>query len=771
MASASAPASLDEAQQLVAKKKHLSSLFAELLVEHFVDDRAGADASWNAAGCEAFKRLKLSRPAPKYFSRAPVREELAQIDGLAAEGGSEEGTLPSDSRSAAELLFGDFFNLCMALKPRPLELATAKDPNFSSELLDRLMGRVSQQARDRSLTAMGALLDDMLAQGSDELAGSPAKLRALLLMLAHPGLVDPSSSAFEVLKKLFRLVGQLQAQPDARDVLVQWFAPMPFAHLERSVGTVQQFLTLSLLCAQAEVGNSSLEGVMEIARAGDLAKHVRNALRLLDLYWRANERRREFRHDWRTRRRAQLARQRGERFDEEMERCLPPTSFHNDAINEWEGLLKHDLKEALERPRGQYFSSTEEERGDFGIIEFPFVLTPVSKVRMLSIESILMQREEVRHAMTWQMVLRGRMPMNPFLVLKVRRGAVIEDALQQLAQISSQQFKKQLKVVFDGEEGVDEGGVQKEFFQLLIEELYNEDFGMFEKVDETRNFWFNKNSFEANLQFELFGIVIGLAIYNQVILDIKFPMAMYTSICRPRNVDINLTLSDLLDFQPSLAQGLIALLEHEPGSSFEDVFGPLHFVVEYDCFGTKVEAELKAGGKDVPVTAENREEYVQKYCDWIFSTSVERQYGAFRRGFDKCIGDTLFRQLFRPDELELVICGSMELDFNALEQVTTYQDGYNKGSDAVRWLWETVHSLSQEEKRTFLAFCTGCDRAPVGGLGRLPFIVSRAGPDSDMLPWVHTCFNHFLLPDYSSKEKLEQRLRLAIQHSTGFGLM
>jgi len=627
---------------------------------------------------------------------------------------------PSDSRSAAELLFGDFFNLCMALKPRPLELATAKDPNFSSELLDRLMGRVSQQARDSSLTAMGALLDDMLAQGSDELAGSPAKLRALLLMLAHPGLVDPSSSAFEVLKKLFRLVGQLQAQPDARDVLVQWFAPMPFAHLERSVGTVQQFLTLSLLCAQAEVGNSSLEGVMEIARAGDLAKHVRNALRLLDLYWRANERRREFRHDWRTRRRAQLARQRGERFDEEMERCLPPTSFHNDAINEWEGLLKHDLKEALERPRGQYFSSTEEERGDFGIIEFPFVLTPVSKVRMLSIESILMQREEVRHAMTWQMVLRGRMPMNPFLVLKVRRGAVIEDALQQLAQISSQQFKKQLK---------------------------------------------------ANLQFELFGIVIGLAIYNQVILDIKFPMAMYTSICRPRNVDINLTLSDLLDFQPSLAQGLIALLEHEPGSSFEDVFGPLHFVVEYDCFGTKVEAELKAGGKDVPVTAENREEYVQKYCDWIFSTSVERQYGAFRRGFDKCIGDTLFRQLFRPDELELVICGSMELDFNALEQVTTYQDGYNKGSDAVRWLWETVHSLSQEEKRTFLAFCTGCDRAPVGGLGRLPFIVSRAGPDSDMLPWVHTCFNHFLLPDYSSKEKLEQRLRLAIQHSTGFGLM
>merc|ERR1719436_173378 len=140
--------------------------------------------------------------------------------------------------------------------------------------------------------------------------------------------------------------------------------------------------------------------------------------------------------------------------------------------------------------------------------------------------------------------------MNPWLVLKVRRTAVVQDALEQLAHYGSQQFKKPLKVVFDGEEAVDEGGVQKEFFQLLIEELYNEDFGMFERVDESRNFWFNKNSLEASLQFELFGIVLGLAIYNQVILDVKFPKALYKKLM---NDDIELGLSDLLDFQPRLA--------------------------------------------------------------------------------------------------------------------------------------------------------------------------------------------------------------------------
>ena len=30
---------------------------------------------------------------------------------------------------------------------------------------------------------------------------------------------------------------------------------------------------------------------------------------------------------------------------------------------------------------------------------------------------------------------------------------------------------------FDGEEGVDEGGVQKEFFQLVIAELFKPDYG------------------------------------------------------------------------------------------------------------------------------------------------------------------------------------------------------------------------------------------------------------------------------------------------------
>merc|ERR1719487_330251 len=216
----------------------------------------------------------------------------------------------------------------------------------------------------------------------------------------------------------------------------------------------------------------------------------------------------------------------------------------------------------------------------------------------------------MRSAM-FQQILGGRSSVNPFLVLTVHRDQVIADALRQLASFPSSQFRKPLKVIFDGEQGVDEGGVQKEFFQLLMEELYNEDFGMFERVDDERhNFWFSKSSFENNLQFELFGSLLGLAIYNQVILDVKFPPALYKKLMGCKPGDLN--LSDLMDFQPTLARGLIQLLEFE-----EDVEATFcrNFSVSYESFGATVTEELKPGGQELPVTSENREEYVRLYCD------------------------------------------------------------------------------------------------------------------------------------------------------------
>ena len=124
-----------------------------------------------------------------------------------------------------------------------------------------------------------------------------------------------------------------------------------------------------------------------------------------------------------------------------------------------------------------------------------------------------------------------------------------------------------------------------------------------------------------------------------------------------------------------------------------------------------------------------------------------------------------------PEELELLICGSKKLDFKELENNTQYVDGYKEDSQIVKWLWEIIQEeLTDQQKRQFLQFSTGCDRAPVSGLSTLPFYIGRHGPDTERLPTAHTCFNHLLIPEYPSKDKLRVKLLTAIQNSEGFGL-
>ena len=56
---------------------------------------------------------------------------------------------------------------------------------------------------------------------------------------------------------------------------------------------------------------------------------------------------------------------------------------------------------------------------------------------------------------------------SPYLILKVRRSHLIQDTLLRVSQ-HKRELKKPLKVQFLGEDGIDEGGVQKEFFQLIM---------------------------------------------------------------------------------------------------------------------------------------------------------------------------------------------------------------------------------------------------------------------------------------------------------------
>ncbi|WIA34826.1 hypothetical protein OEZ86_013124 [Tetradesmus obliquus] len=420
------------------------------------------------------------------------------------------------------------------------------------------------------------------------------------------------------------------------------------------------------------------------------------------------------------------------------------------------------------------------------LCELPFLLTTEAKSNILRDEAAL-QQQHVVHASAMAALLQGLPPggmaaaggaaaaaaagagdpLSLSLSLRVRRGHEMEDALKQIRSCGPQELKKPLRVTFlseDGaiaEEGVDQGGVSREFFQLLVGQLLSADYGMFLHVEESRACWFNPASMESLDEFELVGIVLGLACYNGVIIDAHLPLPAYKKL-----MGLAPCFADLALLYPSLHNGLQQLLDFD--GDVETTFCRC-FEVEYEAFGAKQTVELMPGGSSMPVNSENRSHFVQLYTAWLLSGGVADQFAAFASGFHRVCGGPAL-SLFRYEEVELLVEGLPHLDFKQLQAGARYEGGYSAGHTTIAALWSVLLALPVDEQRAFLQFCTGCDRAPVAGLGALRLLVQRAGPDSEKLPTAHTCFNTLLLPEYCSRAKLQRKLMTAIQNAQGFGL-
>jgi ubiquitin-protein ligase E3 A len=117
---------------------------------------------------------------------------------------------------------------------------------------------------------------------------------------------------------------------------------------------------------------------------------------------------------------------------------------------------------------------------------------------------------------------------------------------------------------------------------------------------------------------------------------------------------------------------------------------------------------------------------------------------------------------FKPEELEQLIIGSKLLDFDNLQKKCKFRGGFNAEHPFVQNFFEVLNEFDEVQQRMFLSFSTGSDRSPVGGLGKLVFYLERQGGDAELLPEAHTCFNHLIIPEYATKEKLKEKMLLAI---------
>ncbi len=292
-------------------------------------------------------------------------------------------------------------------------------------------------------------------------------------------------------------------------------------------------------------------------------------------------------------------------------------------------------------------------------------------------------------------------------------------------------------------------------------------------------------------KFVFIGKFIAKAVLDNRMVDIPFSRPFYQWLLKE---DPILSTRDLLNIDPTIANTvsqLEGIVRKKRRLEEDDKMSPSERqskIKGLTMDGCPVEdlgldftlpgypnIELRKGGKDRAVTLDNLGQYVKLVCHWLLVEGVSCQMEAVREGFESVFPLSCL-QMFHPDELDQIFCGSLQESFvrwdvSSLAEACKPDHGFNLDSSAIRLLYEILSSYNRDEQRQFLQFVTGCPRLPVGGFKSLspPLTIVKKSFDSadvnpdDYLPSVMTCVNYLKLPDYSTKEIMREKLRVAAQ--------
>uniref|UniRef100_A0A671XZV6 E3 ubiquitin-protein ligase n=1 Tax=Sparus aurata TaxID=8175 RepID=A0A671XZV6_SPAAU len=349
--------------------------------------------------------------------------------------------------------------------------------------------------------------------------------------------------------------------------------------------------------------------------------------------------------------------------------------------------------------------------------------------------------------------------------ISVSRQTLFEDSFQQIMNVKPYDLRRRLYIIMRGEEGLDYGGIAREWFFLLSHEVLNPMYCLFEYAGKN-NYCLQINPASSInpdhlTYFRFIGRFIAMALYHGKFIDTGFTLPFYK-----RMLDKKPTLKDLESIDPEFYNSIIE-------NNLEECGVELYFAQDMEILGKVSTHQLKDDGENELVTEENKEEYISLLTDWRFTRGVEEQTKAFLDGFNEVVPLEWLRY-FDEKELELMLCGMQEIDLTDWQKNTIYRH-YTKNSKQIHWFWQVVKEMDNEKRIRLLQFVTGTCRLPVGGFTELigsngpqKFCIDKVGKET-WLPRSHTCFNRLDLPPYRSLEQLREKLLFAIEETEGFG--
>lgn len=357
---------------------------------------------------------------------------------------------------------------------------------------------------------------------------------------------------------------------------------------------------------------------------------------------------------------------------------------------------------------------------------------------------------------------RGRIDVS------IRRGHIAQDGYDRLAEAD---LRAPIAITFidqfgEPEAGIDGGGVFKEFFTSLCKEVFDSDRGLW-LANKRNEIYPNPHSYATephNLNWYRFiGRILGKALYKGILVEVPFAGFFLAKWLEKQSF-----LDDLASLDPDLYQGLIFLKNYT--GDVEDL--ALNFTVAIEDFGVAKAVDLIPDGSNVPVTRENRLQYIYLTSHYRLSKQIKLQSEAFFEGLSDMI-DPKWLRMFNQQELQILLGGvNAPVDVQDLRAHTQYGGLYDNDEPTIQTFWKVLEDFDQEQQRLFLRFVTSCSRPPLLGFKQLSplFAIRDAGSDEDRLPTSSTCVNLLKLPRYKSEKKLHDKLLQAISSGAGFDL-
>lgn len=329
---------------------------------------------------------------------------------------------------------------------------------------------------------------------------------------------------------------------------------------------------------------------------------------------------------------------------------------------------------------------------------------------------------------------QGHMKMN------VRRDYLLDDSVRAILSLSPKELRKIWRLEFIGEEGIDAGGLMREWFQLVTEKVFNPDIGLF-NFSSTNQMCMQINpaseskcvfvphiivlNYHASViehipmilpsslllitvvheehkdYFRFLGRIMGKALFDQQLISGHMVCYLYKHI-----LGWPVTFEDLQLVDQDVYSNMKKLLTL---SEEELEYACLDFTVTENFMDQRRTVDLVPNGSNIDVTTENLPEYLEAMLKYRLIDRIKPQLTELLLGFFDVIPEPLMT-IFDFQELELLMCGLPVIDIEDWRKNTLYTGEYRNTSGRNRWcqwFWEVVEEFDQELRARLLQFATG----------------------------------------------------------------